>query len=215
MLDYTYFRGWDQHLVPTEGARDATTQMLLQCTELNKLRIRDFVQGIIECSFNLFDADDSLYGLFNAMRVSQNAMISPFVATHDYSVKIRNAKLGSDIKATISPIYHLGPDFIEQYKTKNGKALDNKAVIGLITPENQSNPRKAYSLGIDAGVAFAHSKINHNKSIMLSISEIKDRLNISLSCEGQTMSKPLSWHTLGLKNLPKPVTIQKKASGAA
>ena len=202
MLDFTYCHGWDKTLI-NDKRKNNTMDLLLDCARINKLAPEDFMQRLIIEGFNVFDADDSLYGLFNALRMSHNA-ISPFIATHDYSIKILTASMSGEINASISPIYHLGPDFIEQYKTKNGEELDNNAIIGLISPGNNLpiNSRKSYSLGIDAGLAFKNSKISHNKTVLLTISQARDGLFVCLNCESQTTSKALPWELLQLQDTP-------------
>lgn len=216
MLDFTYYRDWDKHLKLYKARQDTIASLLLECASINDLKLDSLLKHVIQTGFYLFDSDDSLYGLFNALRMSHK-LISPFIATHDYSVKIIKASLSGKIETTISPIYHLGPDFAEQYKTKTGTALDDKAIIGLITPSTSPNynARKAYSLGIDAGVAFPQAKISHNKKLTMTIKATKnEELFICLNCESQITSKILAWKDLQLHKLPNFQINQHAASSS-
>lgn len=156
------------------------------------------VQKIIEKILRTFDVKDCLYGFFQAM---SSSVVSPFVATHDYCIKVNECDPLGHVTMNISPIYHLGLEYPNHYKNKHGKDLEQEAIIGLLeTPVVGTLPpgHTAYSYGIDAGILFKDSKLSHNKKMELTIEEIHKGLLVTLNCENETTSTTLSWDDVGV-----------------
>ncbi len=75
--------------------------------------------------------------------------------------------------------------------------------IGLIIPpaDTAQSNRKAFSLGIDAGIVFKDSRISHNKTSALTLNLIEQGLFTCLNCDTQTTSKTISWDELGITSI--------------
>ncbi len=184
--EYPTEKPFISELIARINTSSSTTEVLL-------------VQKIIEKIIRSFDTSDTLYGLFQIM--SQSG-VSPFIATHDYCVKVFSCDRFGHVKMNISPIYHLGLEYPDNYKRQHDKDLDQEAIIGLLeTPVVGTLPpgHTAYSYGIDAGVLFKNSKISHNKALELRMEEIPEGLLATLNCNGQTTSSTLSWESIGLR----------------
>jgi len=202
MISYKYIDGWDEEITV------ANLRSLLQAAnsktdaeaagDVNKTHLANSTFHIIKKVLNTFDKDRSLHGLFSALDISQNR-VSPFLASHDYCIKVKSYSSQGEIKLNISPIYRLGLEYPQAHAVQNGSELDKEAIIGLMenTPEMPIDDKHTtYSLGIDAGVAFASSSISHNKEMTLHFNVLQDGVQACLSCENQAMSKMLSWQDL-------------------
>lgn len=212
MLKYKYSDRWDASLneikmnaksgktkskkVDEESTSGSTLQNIF-LSHSDKRKANQNVQFVIEKILNTYDADDCLYGLFKALSKSQ-PRVSPFIATHDYCVQIRSCNIDGHIEFNISPIYHLGPDYVEEYKKKHGTDLDDSAVIGLseLNVLEHGPAHKKFLLGIDAGIVFKDSKIPHNKIMQLNLQPAQDGVMANLICETQTTSKKFTWNDL-------------------
>ena len=193
MVTIKFLTGWNAHLISKS-----------QKIELDDFQVKsnDFPK-IVEKIVRYFDTKDYFYGLFQAMNYSG---VSPFSATHDYCLKVLHCDRNGTLEMNISPIYHLGLEYPESYKTKHGKDLDQDAVIGLLTkPSAGTLPPEhtSYSYGVDAGVLFKDSSISHNKKMTLKIEQIVQGLLVTLTCEKQTSSTTMSWLEVGLQKPSK------------
>lgn len=168
-------------------------------------------QHTIQKIMDNYDADDCIFGLFSALSQAKSR-ISPFIATHNYCVTILSCTPTGEIVFNVSPIYHLGPEYPEQYRQQHGMALDENAIIGLTqTPVKDPynfEPR-TFSLGIDAGIVFKNSTIPHNKLMTLCLKTVENGLMANLSCETQTTSRKFTWNFLGLEVSTPPSTNGK------
>lgn len=193
MITIKFLTGWNAHLISKA-----------QNIELANFQTKPATfQKIIEKILYYFDTKDYLYGLFQAMNYSG---VSPFIATHDYCVKILHCNRFGTVEMNISPIYHLGLEYPDDYRTKHGKGLAQDAVIGLLAkPAAGTLPpgHTSYSYGVDAGVLFKDSDIVHNKQLTLKLKEIREGLLVTLSYENQTSSTTLSWDDVGIHDSPK------------
>lgn len=221
MIKYKYMSGWDADLkeiflrhknnsikvsqnINTSSLPDAPLIFIskhLANTGNNIDTPEHVATSIIQLILNAYHAEQSLQGLFNAIDLFKNR-IRPFVAAHDYCVKVEQCSNNGEIIMNISPIYRLGPDYPDHYQSKNGIKLNDEAIIGLL--EDQSieqsitNRNTTFSLGIDAGVAFSQSKIPHNRKLVLNICIIDEGLMTSVTCENQTTTKIFSWEDIGV-----------------
>lgn len=212
MLKYKYIDSWDDSLKEIkmnakngktktikfdEGLAPQHTLQNVFLSQSDKRKATQTIQFMIEKILNTYDADDCLYGLFKALSKSQ-PRVSPFIATHDYCIQIRSCNIDGHIEFNISPIYHLGPDYVEEYKKKHGTDLDDNAVIGLseLNVLEHGPAHKKFLLGIDAGIVFKDSKIPHNKVMQLNLQPAQDGVMANLICETQTTSKKFTWNEL-------------------
>lgn len=202
MIKYTYVK---QCRVPDNNSETSSTFRTLQVMAGPSCNAdkshHEFIQTIIQFVLNNLDADKTLQGLFRLIKFANKHRISPFLATQDYCVKILSIAGDGQVKLNISPIYHLGPEYPEYYKEKQGKDLNRDAIIGLIeidTPDPEK-PSK-FNLGIDAGIAFQQAKIPHNIRMDLNIQLTDDGIVANLSCEEQSTSKIFSWEQMGLSS---------------
>lgn len=194
VITMKFLQGWNSGLQEKPFLSELSARINITTTNSTD----QLVQKIIERTLRAFDNKDCLYGIFQAM--SQQG-VSPFIATHDYCVRVTTCDECGNVHMNISPIYHLGLDYPEDYKSKHGKALDQDAIIGLLeTPVVGTLPpgHTAYSYGVDAGVLFKDSKIPHNKSMALKLEEISEGMLVTLSCDNQTTSTTLSWEDVGV-----------------
>lgn len=158
-------------------------------------------QHILQKILSQYDSDDCIYGLFSALSQAKNR-VSPFIATHSYCAKIYSCATNGQIHFTVSPIYHLGPDYPEQYKRKYGTEIDQNAIIGLIQTQDNDfdiSSQPTFAIGIDAGIIFKHSKIPHNRDMLLELNAVDDGIMANLSCESQITSKKFTWKSLGFE----------------
>lgn len=232
MISFSYNNGWDNHIsaycdqtaavspafdptynvITWAGLRNASTKDLtsdkhsqIQSYLSNSAQAKNknqlLAMLIIEKILQNYDAEDCIHGLFNAL-FAVNKRISPFIATHNYCIKIQNIAENGTITFNISPIYHLGPEYMQEYKQKHGFEIDRAAVIGLIeVPACRvtMSETKKFSLGIDAGIVFNKSKIPHNHNMTLKIDILEKGVVAALNCESQTTSKTFKWEQLGIK----------------
>jgi hypothetical protein len=190
MITTKFLSGWNAQLVAL------SQDLKLRIFQKN---LADF-QKTIKRVIGIFDSKDYLYGLFQAMNY---AGVSPFIATHDYCIKVLYCNEEGTLEMNVSPIYHLGLEYPDDYKTKHGKQLDEDAVIGLLEkPAAGTLPpgHTAYAYGVDAGILFKDSDISHNKKLTLQLEEIHDGVLVTLSCENQTTSAAIGWSEIGLNN---------------
>ncbi len=211
MLYFKYLNHWNTNLIDFKNDDKQPIlawRLLKPIDSKTSIRHKDpsvittqIIKNTIEKALSTFDDEGTLFGLFNAISRVQNR-VSPFIATHSYCVKVQDCEMSGAIKMNISPIYHLGPDYANEYREQHGTELDTKAIIGLIELPTQavnSNPdHKTFRLGIDAGIAFSGSSIVHNKELTLSLEFIHDGMMANLSCDGQTTSKAFTWDELGV-----------------
>ncbi len=183
----------------------------LAADDKTKQPLCEFAKTIIQFILNNLDADKTLIGLFRLMKFANKHRISPFLATHDFCVKILSINANGVVELNISPIYHLGPEYPEYYREKQGKDLNRDAIIGLIEIE-PADPEKpsTFNLGIDAGIAFAQAKISHNQRMRLTIELIDDGIVAALQCEEQSTSKIFSWEQMGMPTAPYADLYSKK-----
>ena len=205
MLTYKYAKDWA--LALDDKTKFTANDALLPCTTLQAIAqknaaehesLADFIKTVTQFILNNFDVDNTLFGFFQLMKLSNNHQISPFVATHDYCIKILSATSNGKITLNISPIYHLGPDYPEYYEKKQGKALNQEAIIGLVTSTTHSDAPFRFNLGIDAGIVFNLKPDSHNKKMLLELTLIDEGILAALSCEGQATSKVFTWDHLGM-----------------
>lgn len=202
MITVKFLTGWNAHL----------TSKSLNIEFTNMQMKPALFQSVLTKVLNFFDARDYFYGLFQAMTYSG---VSPFIATHDYCIKILHIDHYGTVEMNISPIYHLGLEYPEDYKTKHGKALDQDAVIGLLekpTAGTMAPGHTSYSYGVDAGILFKDSDISHNKQLTLKVDEIRDGMLVTLRCENQTSSTTISWNDVGVINSPNQEPREIKSS---
>ncbi len=160
---------------------------------------------IVEKILKLFDAEDCIYGLFSAL-VRTDRRVSPFIATHNYCMRLEGITDEGIMEINASPIYHLGPEYPNEYKEKHGTDLDKEAIVGLIelpAGGDTHQAHKTFSLGIDAGIVFERSRISHNKKLKFIAKLVDNGLFATLSCESQTTSKMFTWPELGVNIPPK------------
>ncbi len=183
-------------MIKVKFLTDWNKELLLKAK--NK-ELTDFQIKIIESILAYFDIKDYFHGLFQAIAYSG---ISPFIATHDYCIKILYCNQYGTIEMNISPIYHLGLEYPENYKIKHGRGLDQEAIIGLLGKQTAGTPLPGYTsyfYGVDAGILFKNSKISHNKKIILEFEPVHEGLLVTLSCEHHTSSTTLLWADIGLQ----------------
>ena len=235
MLDYRYQQNWDQQLTQAIQAARVNTQSQAKATNdnnvtqtVNKNQSANFVAKLLENSrkisdsaatsltwmliektLNSFNADDSLHGLFVLLN-STDKKVSPFIATHDYRIHVLTCEETGDILINISPIYRLGPEFPTLYQQKYGKKLEKEAIIRLFTNNDSlvafhPTGEKAYTLGIDAGMALENSKIHHNKQLHLKLEFNDSGITANLHCETQAMTKTFTWEELDTQKLFCPI----------
>lgn len=163
--------------------------------------------GIVEKILSLFDTEDCIYGLFSAL-VRTDRRVSPFIATHNYCMRLQAISDEGIMEINASPIYHLGPEYPNEYKEKHGTELDKDAIVGLIElpAGDLAHQPKTFSLGIDAGIVFKGSRISHNKKLNLVLKDLGDGIFATLSCESQTTSKMFKWEDLGLHRTKERIT---------
>jgi len=161
----------------------------------------NYLKKIIRKIMQIVDARDYFYSIFQAMNY---AGVSPFIATHDYCIKVKRCKEEDTVETNISPIYHLGLEYPDHYKIKHGKHLDKTAIVGLIEkPVAGTLPpgHTCYSYGVDAGILFQNSSIPHNKTLDLKLQKIPEGILASLSCDTQTSSLTISWKEIEIDSL--------------
>lgn len=171
--------------------------------------------SIVEKILSLYDAEDCIYGLFSAL-VRTDRRVSPFIATHNYCMRLEGISDEGIMEINASPIYHLGPEYPNEYKEKYGTELDKNAILGLIelsAGDLTHQAHKTFSLGIDAGIVFKGSRIAHNKKLNLALKDLGDGIFATLCCESQTTSKMFTWQELGLQ--PASQKASQKATEAA
>lgn len=170
--------------------------------------------GIVEKILTLYDAADCIFGLFSALvHTDRRASVSPFIATHNYCMILESISPEGILEINASPIYHLGPEYPNEYKEKTGKELDKNAIVGLIelpAGDLTHQAHKTFSLGIDAGIVFKASRIPHNKKMSLTLKELESGIFATLSCDSQTTSKMFTWQELGIH--PTAEKIPEKAT---
>ena len=202
MTKYTYADKNQLHRSCTHAQSTFTTlQRMASGQPASNQTDSEFTQTIIQYVINQLDADKTLQGLFRMIKFANKHSISPFLATQDYCIKVLSVATDGHVGLNISPIYHLGPEYPDYYKEKQGKDLNRDAIIGLIeidTPD-PDKPSK-FNLGIDAGIAFQQAKIPHNVEMELYIQLTDDGIVASLSCEEQSTSKVFTWEQIGLSS---------------
>lgn len=206
MLTYKYATDWSlaledkTKLTNSNGILStcAALQLIAQKDAAKYESLPEFMKTMTQFILNNFDTDNTLFGFFQLMKLSNNHQISPFIATHDYCIKVLSATPNGKLSLNISPIYHLGPDYPEYYEKKQGKELNKEAIIGLVTPTLHSEEPFKFNLGIDAGIAFNQQPGSHNKQMTLEITIIDEGVLAALSCEKQTTSKVFTWEHLGM-----------------
>ena len=100
MISYKYMDGWDEEI--TVSNLRHLLPVLLDCQQ-TKTALSASTFALIKKVLNAFDQDHSLYGLFSALGISQNR-VSPFMASHDYCIKVKSYSPEGEIKLNISPI---------------------------------------------------------------------------------------------------------------
>ena len=215
MIDYRYQPGWEQSITAAIAANESHSENgysgslalnIATKSPMSSHKINvSLIWMLIEKIINTFNADDSLHGLFSVLNKSDKR-VSPFVATHDYRVHVVDCDANGNVKINISPIYRLGPEYPVMYEQKHGKKLEKEAVIKLFEttdPLVAFHPmgEKAFTLGIDAGMAFKDLKIPHNKELLLKLNVFDSGVTADLHCETQTMAKTYSWEQLDVQEL--------------
>ena len=168
--------------------------------EKNGAQVHLIAMLLIDKILHNFDQTDSLHGLMNAL-FEVDKRISPFHAASNYCIKINAISTAGVVDFTISPIYHLGPEYIDEYKVKHGTEIDREAILGLIelpADNLEKSDHTKFKLGIDAGIVFKDSKIPHNKDMQLKLEIIDTGIVASLTCDSQTMSKAYTWFEMGV-----------------
>ena len=210
MITYKYAKDWSlalddkTKLLHDNGALStcAALQIIAQKNSAEYETLCEFMKTVTQFILNNFDADNTLFGFFQLLKLSDNHQISPFIATHDYCIKILLIHSDGSLILNISPIYHLGPDYPEYYEKKQGKKLNQEAIIGLLTTSTaHSEAPCRFNLGIDAGIAFNQNPNSHNKQMNLDITLIDEGILATLSCEAQTTSKVFTWDHLGMPSV--------------
>lgn len=206
MISYKYAKDWSSAL-DNEVNLFSDNRALSICAALQTIAQKNstqyetlpaFMKTITQFILNNFDVDNTLFGFFQLMKLSDNHQISPFIATHDYCIKILSITPEGRVTLNISPIYHLGPDYPEYYEKKQGKKLNQEAIIGLLTSTSHSEAPCKFNLGIDAGIAFNQNPSSHNKKMNLDIRLVDEGILATLSSEGHTTSKVFTWDHLGM-----------------
>jgi hypothetical protein len=147
---------------------------------------------LIQKTLNIYDEEGCLYGLFSALCQAKHR-ISPFIATHNYSVTTLSCSTAYLIRMNVSPIYHLGPEYPEQHRQTYGAEIEQGGIVELFDSHSGARP---FTLGIDAGIAFKHSPISHNKEMQIQFEFLMDGVITTLSCEDQTTFKKITWEQL-------------------
>ena len=95
MLTYKYAEHWcsifdDVSKFARYGtcATNATLPVLAQKNAIPDHRFIEFSKIVIQFILNHFDADNTLLGFFKLLKLSNNRQINPFIATHDYCIKV-------------------------------------------------------------------------------------------------------------------------------
>ncbi len=217
MIKYKYSDGWNKGIQNsarfcekkqqcyTPNNQSLPTLCALQLLLMNKpqanCELHSFVTMIAQYILNSFDADKTFVGLFRLIEFANKNYISPFLATQDYCIKILNCSLEGQIQLNISPIYHFGPEYPEDYKTKEGKELAKEAIIGLLSDDSDPSNPSTFNVGIDAGIVFEYATISHNKTMTLAINLLDDGIMANLHCEGQATSRLFTWNDLGMSSV--------------
>lgn len=242
MIIYKYLEGWDKELQSNNNDADSvilskliksdkdvnenfltwcdlkaasSNHNVLPITQDQTDNIPKLARIIIEKILNSFDKDDCIYGLFSALGQAESR-INPFIVTHNYCIKVENCSLSGEIIFNISPIYHLGPDYLEQHRDRYGAEVDENAILGLIELSAQELPpseHRTFRLGIDAGIAFKESKIPHNKKLSLQLNTVNAGIMANLHCETQTTAKKFTWAMLGVEISQSGKTNNKSHAG--
>lgn len=190
MITIKFLTGWNAHLTS-----DPKKGIVLNGLQASAIQF----DKVIEKALQYFDDRDYLYALFQTMSF---AAASSFLATHDYCVKVLHCGHDATVSMNISPIYHLGVEYPQDYKSKYGKELDDEAVIGLLekpAPAGTTIPGYTpFSYGVDAGILFKDHEIPCNKIMTLKLEEIREGVLVTLTCEKQTTSTTMSWQDIGL-----------------
>lgn len=203
MIYFKYINGWDTNLlkhfssvcfVPSESENIYSIERGIA----HKKKIAA-IQKLIERTMQSYDSEDCLYGLFSALTQAKHR-ISPFTATHSYCATIMSCTREGFVRINLSPIYHLGPEYLEQHQQRFGAEIDADAIIQLFdsATDGYSTDQRPFSLGIDAGIVFKTSPISHNKEMHLQFEFLNDGVMSSLSCDNQTTSKKIMWDHIGL-----------------
>lgn len=193
MITIKFLTGWNAHLLSKSQNVELTD------FQSNPAQFKKIIERILY----YLDMKDFFYALFQAINYPG---VSPFIATHDYCIKVLHCDPSATVEMNISPIYHLGLEYPEDYRTRHGKELEQDAVIGLLErPTAGTLPpgHTSYSYGVDAGILFKDSEISHNKIMTLKIEEIREGLLALVSCENQTSSTTLTWANAGLPSKSK------------
>lgn len=160
-----------------------------------------FTKRVLEHIIDTYDNSNILVGL---LCYARGHTISPFRATRDFCVKVLSTDHNDCVLLNISPVYHLGPEYPEYHKQKEGTDLSREAIIGLIETrstkqDEEEEDHTRFSLGIDAGIAFKNARIPHNKSLSLYLSPAENGIIANLHCEGQATAKEFSWKALNIQ----------------
>jgi len=213
MINYQYHPQWNAALEASNNANAIVVELNKQLPGLSTEKLCHALSVVIEKMLSAFDGDGSLFGLFSLLS-SCNKRVSPFIATRDYRIRVVSANTTGHVELEISPIYRLGPDYPERYQEQYGKKLENEAIVGLVELSHD-HEHQTYLLGIDAGVAFKDSNIQHTKSMSLQLSANSNNITCALQCETQTMSKTLQWSTFNFNEHEFSSTTRKNEIAAA
>ncbi len=205
MIKYKYIAAWNEAIfnefANNSESVDKELLALLPAIHLSASTanaISHNLQKTVEVVLNYLDQDKSLKGLFNALDLSRNR-VSPFIATTDFCIKILEANINGQLILNISPIFRLGPEYPQHYQEKNGTALKEDAILGLLEVDaDETQPHdQLFSLGIDAGIAFKDSNIIYNRQLSLCLSLLEEGIMATLTCENQVTSKVFYFAKLG------------------
>lgn len=205
MIKFKYLPGWHTQLNSPSIISDeynSTTLTLLHTLLKSQAfpchDIQAFAQMLFQYVMDQFHQDLALKGLLHLVKYTNKTRISPFSACECYCIKIESISLLGHCNFNISPIYYLGPEYLDAHALRTGKALDQSAIIGLARSSNNLNEPASFQLGIDAGIAFEGARIPHNKTMQLNLQHSNEGVIADLICENHTTTKVLPWDGFGI-----------------
>lgn len=205
MIKFSYLTDWNTalHTQPTHLDRESVPPLLALQTNLLQYAfahkdISEFFSSLFQYAMNQFYYDHSLTGLFRLLKYTSQNHISPFIASQNYCIKVNTVSSDGTYTFTISPIYYLGPEYPDDHAARTGSALEQSAIIGLIRSSDNLNEPATFNLGIDAGIAFKHADISHNKTMTLGLQTADEGIVANLACEGHLTTKVLTWEHFGI-----------------
>ena len=200
MIHLIYQPGWDSEL-KQDSQINFCSRIPHAYPSYLHLTLPELVHHVIDQALIAFDDAKSLKG-FLAFSDADSGSLTPFSVTSHYCIRVLHCSLQGAVRLSVSPIYHLGLDYPEVYQHREGKSLDPKAMLGVveITGHEKSINHQfqtdgcdghLFRYGIDAGVAFKDSSIEHNRAMNLKLALFEDCLLSTFHSKGQVSSQTL------------------------